>query len=203
VETLFKAFEESGVLEDSVVILTSDHGDEFTEHGGLSHRDKMYSELIDTPLLIYNSGESVECDALVSNVDVSPTICSLFGVEPSPKWEGRSLLPLEQITQKGCFGEAIDMKSKKGGDMDRDIYFYRKEDLKIIYRPGEEKWEMYDLGMDPSEGDNIVDSHPAADEMKAALKPRARRWSTGGPVGSGASGRPRRPGRGIGFGSRK
>ncbi|MBW2096709.1 MAG: sulfatase [Deltaproteobacteria bacterium] len=201
VETLFKALEDKGVLKDSVVIITSDHGDEFNEHGGLSHRDKMYSELIDTPLFIYGTGRNGECDALVSNVDISPTITHLFGADPAPNWEGRSFLPLDQSSPKGCFGEAIDQKSKKGGDMDRDIYFYREEDLKIIYRPIENRWEMYDLQVDPSEQNNIVDSHPRAEEMKAILKPRARRWSTDRPGGGG--GRPRRPGRGRVFGARK
>jgi arylsulfatase A-like enzyme len=176
IEVLFKALEEKGVLEDSVVILTSDHGDEFGEHGGLSHHHKMYRELIDTPLMIYGIGESGECNSLASNVDISPTVCRLFGVEPAVTWEGRSLLPVDGYTSRGAFGEAIDMKSKKGGDMERDIYFYRKEDLKIIYRPAEESWEMYDLQEDPMEKNNIVDSHPEAKGMKAALKPKARRW---------------------------
>jgi len=202
-ETLFKALEDKGVLKDSVVIITSDHGDEFNEHGGLSHRDKMYSELIDTPLFIYGTGKSGECDALVSNVDISPTIAHLFGADPAPNWEGRSLLPLDQISPKGCFGEAIDQKSKKGGDMDRDIYFYREGDLKIIYRPVENRWELYDIAADPTEKNNVIDSHPRAEEMKTVLKPRARRWSNGGAVGGGAAGRPRRPGRGMGLGGRR
>jgi len=176
VEALFDTFERLGVLKDSVVIIMSDHGDEFGEHGGLSHRDKMYSEMIDTPLFIYGAGRNGECDALVSNVNIPPTITHLFGAETADNWEGHSLLPFDLISQKGCFGEAIDQKSKKGGDMDRDVYFYRDEDLKIIYRPVEDRWEMYDLQADPAEQDNIVDTDPRAEEMKTILKPKARRW---------------------------
>jgi len=101
IEKLCKAFEDKRVLKDSIVILTSDHGDEFGEHGGLSHLDKMYSELIDTPLLIYNTGQTEDCDLLVSNVDVSPTICSFFGAAPADNWEGQSLLPLPDYAAEG------------------------------------------------------------------------------------------------------
>jgi len=176
VASLLTALKDKDVLDDSVVIITSDHGDEFNEHGGLSHRDKMYRELIDTPAIIYNASQKGECNTLVSNVDIPPTICSLFGVDPAQGWKGRSLLPLDDYVSRGAFGEAIDMKSKKGGDMDRDIYFYRQEDLKILYRPVEDRWEMYDLQADPKEQTNCVETHPRSEEMKGILKPQARRW---------------------------
>ncbi|NIO19681.1 MAG: hypothetical protein GTN76_02755, partial [Candidatus Aenigmarchaeota archaeon] len=49
--------------------MTSDHGDEFNEHGGLSHDGKMYSELIDIPLLIYDHDRSKSdvCETLISS----------------------------------------------------------------------------------------------------------------------------------------
>ena len=64
VESFFKSMEKMGVLKDTAVIITSDHGDEFNEHGGLSHDDKLYSELIDVPLLIYGAGENSCCETL-------------------------------------------------------------------------------------------------------------------------------------------
>ncbi|RLB80915.1 MAG: hypothetical protein DRH17_10700 [Deltaproteobacteria bacterium] len=176
VETLFKALEDQGVLKDSIVIITSDHGDEFNEHGGLSHQDKMYSELIDTPLFIYGAGQTGVCDTLVSNVDISPTIAYLFGTKQADNWEGHSLLPLEEFPQKGCFGEALFHIRRKGPDLERDVYFYREDDLKTIYRAGLDSWEMYNLKDDPHEITNIVDTDPKAEEMKAILKRRARRW---------------------------
>jgi len=167
-----------GILKDSITIITNDHGDEFGEHGGLSHDDKMYSELIDMPLLIYdpNRDEEEVCDALVSNIDIPPTIIHLFGLEPVSGFEGRSLLPLEDYPQKGVFGEAIDQRSQRGGNIDKDIYFYREGDIKIIYRANLDTWEMYNLEEDPKELNNIVDSSPVAEEMKNKLKPRIRRW---------------------------
>ena len=165
-----------GLLENTVIIITNDHGDEFNEHGGLSHDDKMYSELIDMPLIIYGTGETLVCDKLVSNIDIPPTIIHLFGLGPVEKFEGHSLLPLADYPEKGVYGEAIDQHSQRGGDLDKDIYFYREKDLKIIYRANLDSWEMYDLKEDPKELNNIVNTSPEAEIMKSKLKPRVRRW---------------------------
>ena len=166
------------ILKDSVVILTSDHGDEFNEHGGLSHDDKMYSELIDIPLLIYdpNKDKGEICDTLVSNVDIPPTIVHLFGLEPVAGFTGYSLLPLEDYLDNGVFGEAIDQRSQRGGNIDKDIYFYREGNLKIIYRADLDTWEIYDLKKDPRELNNIIDTSSAVEKLKSKLKPRVRRW---------------------------
>ncbi|MFC1912329.1 sulfatase [Chloroflexota bacterium] len=179
VQEFFRALEKLGILNDSIIIITNDHGDEFGEHGGLSHDDKMYSELIDMPLLIYNPGKEKGevCDNLVSSIDISPTIVHLFGIEPVADFEGHSLLPLENYLQKGVFGEAIDQLSQRGGDLEKDIYFYREGDLKIIYRANLDAWELYDLKKDLDELSNIVSISSQAEDLKSKLRPRARRWS--------------------------
>lgn len=184
IQEFFGTLERLGVLKDTVVIITNDHGDEFNEHGALSHDDKMYSELIDAPLLIYNpSGEQGKvCDTLVSGIDIPPTIIHLFGLEPVPGFEGNSLLPLENYTETGVFGEALYQNSPhrgdpdRGPDINRDIYFYREGDLKIIHRANLDVWEMYDLKSDPKELNNIENTSPQAEVLKSKLKPRVRRW---------------------------
>ena len=178
VQEFFGILKRLDILKDSVVILTSDHGDEFNEHGGLSHDDKMYSELIDIPLLIYDSNKDKReiCDTLVSNVDIPPTIVHLFGLEPVAGFTGYSLLPLEDYPDNGVFGEAIDQRSQRGGNIDKDIYFYREGNLKIIYRADLDTWEMYDLKEDPRELNNIIDTSTAVEKLKSKLKPRVRRW---------------------------
>ena len=178
VKEFFGILEKFDLLQDSVIIMTNDHGDEFNEHGGLSHDDKMYSELIDMPLLIYNPSQDRNevCDTLVSSVDIPPTVIHLFGLDPVEGFEGHSLLPVEGYPEKGCFGEAIDQKSQRGGDIEKDVYFYREQDLKVIYRANLDSWEMYNLREDPKELNNIVDTLPEAEELKSKVKPRVRRW---------------------------
>jgi len=165
-------------LKDTIVIITSDHGDEFGEHGGLSHDDKMYSELIDVPLLIYDPTKDTGeiCDTVVSNIDLPPTIIHLFGLELVEAFVGHSLLPLDNYPGNGVFGEAMDQHSQRGGDIEKDIYFYREGDLKIIYRANRDSWEIYDLRADPSELNNIVGTLQQPDKLKNKLRPRVRRW---------------------------
>ena len=178
IQDFFNLLEKLDILKESIVIITSDHGDEFGEHDGLSHDDKMYTELIDIPLLIFDPtrDKGEVCDALVSNVDIPPTILKLFGLEPEESFEGRPLLPCDEYPEKGCYGEALYHETGKGEDINRDIYFYREDDLKIIYRANLDMWEMYDLEKDPKELVNIVESSPEAEQLKSKLKPRVRRW---------------------------
>lgn len=178
VEEFFRILESLDVLEETVVIITSDHGDEFNEHGGLSHDDKLYSELIDIPLLIFDParGKGETSEVLVSNVDIPPTVLHLFGLKPEKRFQGQSLLPLESYPEKGCFGEALFHEAGKGEDINRDIYFYREKDLKVIYRANLDGWELYDLDKDPHELENIVKTSPEAEKLKKILRARVRRW---------------------------
>lgn len=175
-QDFFNGLERLGILKDSVIIITNDHGDEFGEHGGLSHDNKMYSELLDIPLIIYGASQKGVCDTLVSNIDIPPTIIHLFGLEKVENFEGHSLFPLENYPKRGVFGEAIDQKSQRGGDIEKDVYFYREQDLKVIYRADLDNWEMYDLKEDPKELNNIINTSSHADDLKNKLKPRVRRW---------------------------
>lgn len=178
VRELFGILERYDLLESSTVIVGADHGDEFNEHGGLSHDDKMYSELIDVPLIIRepDRSENETCHSLVSNLDIAPTVISLFGVDPVESFEGHPLLPLSGYPKRGCCGEALDHKSKRGGDIQKDVYFYREEDLKVIHRANTGSWEMYDLQADPGEWNNIIAHSPEAEALKEKLLPRVRRW---------------------------
>jgi arylsulfatase A-like enzyme len=178
VEEFFNLLKKVGLLQNSVIIITSDHGDEFGEHGGLSHDGKMYSELINVPFLIfdYAKDRGEVSDALVSNIDISPTIVHLFGLEPEKNFKGYPVLPLKDYPERGCFGEAIGKKSVHEKETDRPIYYYQKKELKIIYREDIDSWEMYDLKKDPQELSNIAQTSPQVDEMKKALKPRIGRW---------------------------
>ena len=178
IKQFFSLLKELNLLQGSIIIITSDHGDEFGEHGGLSHDGKMYSELIDVPFLIYDydKDEGKVCNTLVSNIDVPPTIVHLFGLEPVKGFEGHSLLPLEEYPEKCCFGEAIGKIGQKEKETDKPVYFYRENDLKIIYRESGNIWEMYNLKEDPKEVNNIIDTSSIADDMKEKLRPKIGRW---------------------------
>jgi arylsulfatase A-like enzyme len=174
---LFDILDSRKLLKDTVVIITSDHGEEFNEHGGLSHDGKMYSELIRTPLVVcnYDTGKSVVCDKLVSAIDIAPTIVNLFELDPEPNFQGRSFLPVDRFSEKGCFGEAVGKLSHKIKPTDKPAYFYCEKNLIIFYREEDDKWELYDLQADPGEVNNIIETSPRAATMKEKLKPRIGR----------------------------
>jgi len=178
VKELFDILQRANILDETVVIFTSDHGDEFGEHGGLSHDGKMYSELVDVPLIIFDPplSKGMTCDKLVSTLDVSPTILHLFGLDPVSKFQGCSLLPVEDYPSKGVYGESVEKHGEKEKGDEKPVYFYRQGDIKIIYREGNDTWEMYDLKEDPKEQNNLINISPAAEELKKKLKPRVRRW---------------------------
>jgi len=165
------------VLDDTTVIITSDHGDEFGEHGSLSHDGKFFTELTNVPLMVYNheSANGQTTDKLVSGLDVSPTVVDLFGLDPVDAFQGRSVMPADGLADQPIFGEAIGKLSHKIKETDKPAYFCSMEDLKVTYREEDDTWALYDLSADPAEQENIIDSSPRADEMKALLQPRIGR----------------------------
>jgi arylsulfatase A-like enzyme len=167
-------------LNDSIVIITADHGDEFGEHGSLSHDGKMYSELIDVPLFIYDPSleKGVVSDKVVSTIDVCPTIAHLFGLGNIAQFQGHSLLPLEDYPDKGVFGETLGKHGSTEEEEPRGVFFYRDGDLKIIYSQENDSWELYDLKEDSKELNNIVDKSPSAESMREKLMPRINWWTT-------------------------
>ena len=178
VKEFFSILEKYNVLKDTAIIITTDHGDEFGEHNGLSHDGKMYSELISSPLLIYryNRTQGEVCDNLVSNIDIPPTILYLFSLEPFEKFRGHSVLPLEDYPQKGVFGEAINKVSSHEKETDKPIYFYQEDDLKIIYREDNQSWEMYNLSEDSQELNSLTKTSAKSEYMKKKLMPYINRW---------------------------
>jgi arylsulfatase A-like enzyme len=174
----FGILEKWNVLKESWVILTTDHGDEFGEHGGLSHDGKMYSELVHVPLIIYDpmKEEREMCNVLVSTIDIPPTIVYLFGLRQGNDFQGHSLLPLSDYPSRGVFGEAMDKQGSHENGEEREIHYYREGDLKIIYRERDDSWELYNLKVDPKEINNIMEGSPEAEGMKQKVRPRVRRY---------------------------
>ena len=172
VEEFFAMLKKYDLLQNTVVIMTADHGDEFGEHNGLSHDGKMYSENINVPFLIYDytRDKEEECDTLMSNIDIPPTILHLFGLDAIDNFRGISALPYAEYPEKGCFGEAIGKKSAHEKETDKPVYYYQEKNLKIIYSEEGDKWELYDLSADPEELDNIIDTSSEKREMKDKLQ---------------------------------
>lgn len=88
---LLELLDEQG-MDDALVVLTSDHGESFGEHGDYSHGTSVFEELVRVPLVIgggsLGSGSS---PAPASLIDLAPTLARLAGIEPDAAWAGRAL----------------------------------------------------------------------------------------------------------------
>ncbi|QSG06956.1 Arylsulfatase A or related enzyme [Halapricum desulfuricans] len=147
---LFDAFREEGLWEDTNWIFSSDHGEEFGEHGLYFHRNFPYDELIHVPLIFKGSdrSEPSRIDSQRELLDLAPTICSLHGIDSS---EYRFLgTPLFE-------GEDRNVVSLGQPGMDEPAVALRADGWKYIHTPKEEL--LFDLSTDPEEQDNIAQSN--------------------------------------------
>ncbi len=89
--------ERAGVLDDTVIVITADHGTEFFEHGGKGHRKTLYDEVVQVPLIVRYPASipvGVRVEAQTRSVSVAPTLLDLCGLEPLANISGVSLLDL-------------------------------------------------------------------------------------------------------------
>jgi arylsulfatase A-like enzyme len=98
-DLLFLFLEERGLMDKTMIVLTSDHGDYLGDHW-LGEKDLFHDPSVKVPLLVYDpapdAARGLVCDELVEAIDLLPTFLDWHGVDPasqSHRLEGRSLLP--------------------------------------------------------------------------------------------------------------
>ncbi len=96
VRKLFKLLQAHGLLNKTIVVVTSDHGEEFYEHQGFLHA-KLYQEILYVPLIIYLPGfPHRKVDFYTTSLDLAPTVLDIVGItnpEFARQQEGESLMP--------------------------------------------------------------------------------------------------------------
>lgn len=165
--TLLTSLEAIGFLDNAVVVVTSDHGEEFGEHGGVLHGGKLFEELLHVPLIISGAGidRGVVDPSLVSLVDIAPTLLSLAGLEIPDVMEGRSVFdrpPSEQFQDQRVFAQYGDQ-----------LYCVRTPRWKLIQRTSNQRVKLFDLHRDPSEQRNLSARRP---DLSAALLAELEEW---------------------------
>ena len=138
-----------GFLESTMIIITSDHGEEFLDHGEYYHHPKLFDELIHVPLIIYLPEEvgfkpGIRIDHQVRLIDLVPTIYDIFGIPlPEQKIFGNSLI---NVTQQPI-DDRIAISESPGGI----VWSVRTIDRKFIYCKNENQTQLYNLNIDPQE----------------------------------------------------
>ncbi len=156
-------FKKMGLDKNTIVVILSDHGEEFYEHGGIDHGHTLYDELIHVPLAIKvpgMSGNKVVNDQ-VTNLDVAPTLFDILGINPGQQYQsqerGKSLL--SKMTGKNDTPQDVFLETDyRGFTHKRGIR--TADDAKYIKTMESGKEELYNLKTDPGEQNNLIDKNP-------------------------------------------
>lgn len=175
--------QQRGLLEDSLIAVTSDHGDMFGEHGKWNHTNSLYQELLHVPLLLRYPGHVMAGHVIetpVQMMDLMPTLLDYADMTPATPLDAASLRPLLE-NQPFSAG---DLFSEMNGVTNpshwaywiaprRDLRAVQRGRWKYIHHVGQEADDaLYWLNStSPYETDNLIASEPAlAAELRAAIQ---------------------------------
>lgn len=186
---VFEALDKLGLYENTIVVLTADHGEELFEHGWLGHastslKGHLHDELIHIPLVLRlpgYTGVPQRIEALVQSVDLMPTLFDLIGLELDAPVQGRSFRGL-LTGEKAVVREDVFCESSACGYQCPDsvevtwLKCVRERDWKLIQtiEPGSAPaYELYDLANDPGEKEDVLGRYPEeALRLKGVLAAR-------------------------------
>lgn len=157
---ILTALEKSGKSENTIVIFTADHGEEFLEHGGWWHGTTLYREVLDVPLIVRvpksELNGTVRHDP-VMGVDVGPTVLDLCEIPIPDSWEGQSLFAAEFEPNRLRFAE-VDHEGNQVKALSDGNWIWMEAN------PGNPRGlpetALYDLKNDPQELINLADRSP-------------------------------------------
>ncbi|MEA4867470.1 MAG: sulfatase [Rikenellaceae bacterium] len=169
--------QENGMMENTMIVYTSDQGFYMGEHGWFDKRF-MYEESFRTPLVVRmpdnasEYGKRGDVTEMVQNIDYAPTILDLAGVHVPNEMDGESFLPLltgkkVKNWRKSLFYHYFEYPAEHAV---RRHYGVRTERYKLIkfYGHDIDNWELYDLQNDPREMNNIY-NHPSYAKVQKEL----------------------------------
>jgi arylsulfatase A-like enzyme len=173
---VFKALDRLGVLDDTAVIISADHGDSFGEHGQYKDHGIANEPVHNIPMVVRWPGAAGRGlnDRLVYNLDLAPTISEMLGLDSPPRWDGRSFAAAVR-------GEAFDGRPYLV--MDHGIYTLsrtvRTPDWAMMrmLHPGTypyaEETYLYDMTADPHQTTNLAAERP---EVLAEMDHLVSEW---------------------------
>lgn len=154
--------ENTALGERTIVWITSDHGEEFLEHGGVLHGRTQFEEQMRVPLLLSGPGlaPALRVAEPVSLIDVLPTTRSLLGLPPIVELDGRDLTPLLRGEQSEAFRERILFGESDHYNMATHITrSARYRNFKLVHDVLSHESRLYDLERDPGEHTDVKERH--------------------------------------------
>jgi arylsulfatase A-like enzyme len=181
---LFDGIVDLGLAGDTVQVLTSDHGEEFWDHGGFEHGHTLYAELTHIPLIVRFDGHLTpgRVRTGVGHIDVGPTLCELTGIPAPVQFTGNSLVPLV-----GGDGDAHRSILAHGNFWGPPLSSWRQGGEKLILSAGSTSRapQLYRWLADPREHNNVAGEETSRVEsltsnMRAAETMLERKFSAQG-----------------------
>ena len=164
---LFDTIRRAGLEQDTLVVVTGDHGQAFGDpHDSYMQGRTVYEEDVNVPLLLWYPRRfkaPARSATIGSHIDLAPTIADLAGFPAAPDWQGRSLFDAGR-TPRAYFYVAED----------HFTLGVREENWKYIFDLREGAEELYDLSRDPTEQRNLAAAQP---ERSARLRQRLAAWT--------------------------
>jgi len=162
----FAALRERGLADDTLVVVTGDHGESFRDpHEQRGHGLSVYEEEIKVPLMLWNprlfagGRRSAQTGA---HVDLMPTIADVMGIAPAGGWQGYSVFNSERPSRVFFLTNVDDY-----------LFGVRDGEWKYIFDTSAGKEMLFDLANDPEEDRNEADSSP---ELCRRLRQRIAGW---------------------------
>ncbi len=182
---LFEYLKEKGLEENTLVVITSDHGEGLGDHGESTHGYFAYNSTIHIPLIFYAPGifPHRKVDTYVAHWDIFPTVAEIIGEKPPSQVQGRSLVPAlrgKKMEDEEIYFESLSPFLSRGWAPLRGLI---KDRFKFIDLPIK---EAYDLTRDFSEEHNIYGT-PKSRELERELPRVMDKYSRGKVQATGVS----------------
>jgi arylsulfatase A-like enzyme len=162
----FEYLEQSGLLDETIVILTSDHGEEFWDHGSCEHVKTVYNELLRVPLFLRIPGSPAQIQRapVAASISILPTVLDAISLPIPSGLDGKSLLDRDP--------RMIFSESQFHYDGEHRRHFsVVKDDLKLILDSNQGTAALYDLEADRRERQNLIGTprEPDVQALRFAL----------------------------------
>ncbi|MEW6601242.1 MAG: sulfatase [Nitrospirota bacterium] len=164
-EYLISQLKDRDMLNNTVIILSSDHGESF-EHGAIQHSGlHLYEQVTHIPLIIKapRQAKGRAINDVVEQIDIPPTILELADI-PAPKWmEGRSLVPLmrgEAVHAKPAFSMSLENNMSEEHKIDKGTIAAWEGGYKLIHYMDRNLSLLFNLDADPDELNNVWEQEP-------------------------------------------
>jgi arylsulfatase A-like enzyme len=171
---LVQGLKERGVYDDSVIVFTADHGEEFCEHGGWWHGLTLYDEQIGIPLMIKLPQNQLAGETnlhMTRHVDLAPSLLQFAGLDPDPAMQGKSLFLADNQSEGNTDGRITYSHLDFEGIV---LQAVRTMDAKLIKanegnKRGLLPVELYDVLTDSGETTNLAGQDPTLEDAMFGL----------------------------------